>query len=88
MARLRRNVACSALLAHAGLNVLGRRAGSASEERWQPLTVDAILPHPNLLTNRAITMDAPPDVVWCPASRLSPGDGTHCVPARCGAPTR
>jgi hypothetical protein len=59
-----RTVAAAALGAYAALQVLGRRAGSTSAERRTPLPGDALVPHPQLRTDHAITIDASPEAVW------------------------
>jgi hypothetical protein len=48
-----------ALLVH-----LGRTYGSTPEERAMRLPGDDIVPSPVVITNHAITIDAPPEDVW------------------------
>jgi hypothetical protein len=43
---------------------LGRTYGSTREEREMRLLGDDIVPNPIVVTNHAITIDAPPDCVW------------------------
>jgi hypothetical protein len=45
-------------------HVLGRRAGATRAERRQPLPGDQIVAHPQLVTDHAITIGAPPEEVW------------------------
>ena len=44
--------------------VLGRRAGATRAERREPLPGDQIVAHPQLVTDHAITIGAPPEEVW------------------------
>jgi hypothetical protein len=44
--------------------VLGRRAGASRAERHQELPGDQIVAHPQLVTDHAITIEAPPEAVW------------------------
>jgi len=44
--------------------VLGRRAGATRAERREPLPGDQIVAHPQLATDHAITIGAPPEEVW------------------------
>jgi hypothetical protein len=53
-----------ALAAYGTLQVLGRRAGSTRDERRRVLPGDDVVPHPQMITNHSITIDAPPDAVW------------------------
>jgi hypothetical protein len=57
-------VAAAAVGAYVVVHVLGRRAGSTSAERRTPLPGDALVPHPQLRTDHATTVDAPPEAVW------------------------
>ena len=59
-----RVVALGALAAYGGLQVLGRIAGSTAAERNVSLPGDELVQRPQLLTNHAVTIDAPPDEVW------------------------
>jgi hypothetical protein len=65
-----RSVRRAALLAavplggYAIAQVLGRRAGATRAERRQPLPGDQIVAHPQLVTDHAITIGAPPEAVW------------------------
>jgi hypothetical protein len=43
---------------------LGRSYGSTAEERGTPLPGDDIVTDPQVVTDHAITIDAPPDAVW------------------------
>ena len=51
-------------LAEAALIRLGQTYGSVPAERAMPLLGDDIVPHPQVVTNHAIDIDAPPDCVW------------------------
>ena len=44
--------------------VLGRQAGATRAERREPLPGDQIVAHPQLVTDHAITIGAPPEEVW------------------------
>ncbi len=48
----------------AGLVYLGHTYGSTPEERARPLPGDDIVRHPQVVTNHAVTVDAPPGCVW------------------------
>jgi len=52
------------VLAEAVLIRLGQRYGSTREERTMRLPGDHIVPTPQVVTNHAITIDAPQDCVW------------------------
>jgi hypothetical protein len=52
------------LLAEALLIRLGRTYGSTPEERARALPGDEIVPGPEVVTNHAVTIDAPPERVW------------------------
>ena len=43
---------------------LGRAYGSTAEERARPLPGDQIVTNPHVVTDHAVTIDAPPDCVW------------------------
>jgi hypothetical protein len=49
---------------YAGLQLLGRRAGSTAAERRRTLPGDALVADPLLRTNHAHTVAAPPAAVW------------------------
>ena len=49
---------------YAALQVLGRRAGSTAAERRRALPGDGAVRHPQMVTDHAITIDAPPEAVW------------------------
>jgi hypothetical protein len=63
-----RHVGTTAVLAGVGAYVavqaLGRRAGSTRAERRTSMAGDALVPYPQLRTDHAITIDAPPEAVW------------------------
>ena len=50
--------------AYAAAQVLGHVWGSTSVERRMPLPGDELVARPQLMTNHAITIDAPPQAVW------------------------
>ena len=52
------------VLVEAVLIRLGQRYGSTREERTMRLPGDQIVPTPQVVTNHAITIDAPQDCVW------------------------
>lgn len=57
--------AAGAVLAgYAGLQVLGRTAGTTARERRAPMPGDEVVARPDLVTHHAITIDAPPEAVW------------------------
>jgi hypothetical protein len=49
---------------YAALHCLGRRAGSTRAERRQALPGDGAVRHPQMVTDHAITISAPPEAVW------------------------
>ena len=62
-----RSLRCAAGLAVAGcaaLQILGRTAGSKPEERRRELPGDEVVPHPDAVTNHAVTIAAPPEAIW------------------------
>ena len=52
------------VVAAAALQVLGRVAGSSRAERRATLPGDELVPDPQLVTDHALTINAPPAVVW------------------------
>ena len=56
--------AVAAVTAEAGLIHLGRTYGSTEEERKKRLPGDDIIADPEVQTDHAITIDAPPSAVW------------------------
>jgi hypothetical protein len=54
----------AAAVAELGLIYLGQTYGSTAEERRRPLPGDDIVPNPDVVTNHATTIDAPPEAVW------------------------
>jgi hypothetical protein len=53
----------AAVVAEAVLIRLGQTYGSTPDERAMRLIGDEIVPNPQVVTNHAITIDAPPDPV-------------------------
>ena len=51
-------------IAYAVLQVLGRTSGSTRAERQQVLPGDDLVRRPTVVTNHAITIEAPPELVW------------------------
>src|SRR5215217_3669737 len=49
---------------YVALQLLGRRAGSTAKERATVLPGDELVPRPQLLTDHAATIGAPPTAVW------------------------
>ncbi|MGZ5398389.1 MAG: SRPBCC family protein [Nocardioides sp.] len=54
----------SILTTWGALQVLGRRAGSTAAERSVTMPGDALVPRPHLVTDHAITIGAPAELVW------------------------
>jgi len=54
----------AAVAGEAVLYGLGRTYGSTCAERSAPLPGDDIVPEPSVVTDHAITIDTPPEVVW------------------------
>ena len=52
------------VLAEASLVRLGRTYGSTADERAMPLPGDEIVADPGVVTDHAITIDVPPELVW------------------------
>jgi hypothetical protein len=59
-----RYVVGAGLVGYAGMQVLGRRAGSTGWERRTALPGDRLVARPNLVTDHAITIEAAPEAVW------------------------
>ncbi len=53
-----------AALAEVVLVRLGRTYGSTAAERAATLAGDTVVTNPNVVTDHAVTIDAPPDAVW------------------------
>jgi hypothetical protein len=64
MGRIGRYVLGSVLVGYGTLQILGRRAGSAAEERRSRMPGDELVARPQILTNHAITIEARPADVW------------------------
>lgn len=75
----RRKITLGTLLgvaaAEATLIRLGRTFGSTPEERSTPLPGDDIVPRPDVVTNHATTIDAPPEAVWPWLAQMGWGRG-------------
>ena len=54
----------AATVAELGLIRLGQTYGSTPEERRMSIPGDDIVPDPQVVTNHAITINAPPEAVW------------------------
>ena len=54
----------AATVAELGLIYLGQTYGSTPEERRMSIPGDEIVPDPEVVTNHAITINAPPEAVW------------------------
>ena len=59
-----RGVACVALAGYARLQWLGRTSGSTRAERAERRPGDDVVVRPHLVTDHAITIDAPPAEIW------------------------
>lgn len=57
-------LAGSAVVAYAVLHALGRTAGSTPSERHAQLPGDHLVADPQLVTDHALTVDAPADRIW------------------------
>ncbi len=64
MSHIVRSMGIAAAAGYAGLQLLGRRAGSTADERSAVLPGDDVVPDPQLVTNHAITINAPAKDVW------------------------
>ena len=64
MAHLGRYALALTAAGYATLQFLGRRAGSSGGERRRALPGDGAVRHPQMVTDHAITIGAPPEAVW------------------------
>jgi hypothetical protein len=64
MAHLGRYAVALTMAGYAGLQFLGRRAGSTAGERRRALPGDGVVRRPHAVTDHAITIGAPPEAVW------------------------
>jgi hypothetical protein len=64
MARRWSSVAAAGVLVEAGLIHLGRTYGSTAQERSMALPGDELVADPSVITNHAITVDAPATRIW------------------------
>jgi hypothetical protein len=80
MTRAERAAALAGLIAYAALQTLGRRAGSTREERRAPRPGDELVPRPQLVTDHALTIDAPPEQIWPWLTQLGWHRGGYYTP--------
>jgi hypothetical protein len=59
-----RYLAGATVLGYGAVYALGRTAGSTTRERGSVLPGDDIVARPHIVTNHAVTIDAPADAVW------------------------
>ena len=71
----------AALTGYAALQVLGRRAGSTAAERAAALPGDDLVPNPQMITNHAITIEAPAERIWPWLSQMGWHLGGYYTPA-------
>ena len=64
MPHLGRTLLVAVATGYAALQVLGRRAGSTGHERRTALPGDDVVRDPQLVTDHAITVDAPAQQIW------------------------
>lgn len=64
MSHIGRYVLGATALGYGTLQLLGRRAGSTREERRRALSGDSVVSGATMVTNHAITIEAPPEDVW------------------------
>lgn len=64
MSHLPAVLGATALTTYAALQVLGRGAGSTVAERRAPLPGDDVVDEPQMVTDHAITIEAPADRIW------------------------
>jgi hypothetical protein len=64
MRRLGWSLGLGAVAAYGALQVLGRRAGSTTEERRAGLPGDELVPAPQLVTDHAVSIAATPVAIW------------------------
>jgi hypothetical protein len=62
--RINRVAAAFAVVGFVVVQVLGRRAGTTAAERLARLPGDPVVPDPQIVTDHAVTIDAPPEAVW------------------------
>lgn len=71
----------SALTGYAVLQALGRRAGSTAAERAAALPGDDLVPDPQVITNHAITIEAPAERIWPWLNQMGWHLGGYYTPA-------
>jgi hypothetical protein len=52
------------MAAYALSQPLGRQGGSTAQERGRAMPGDSLVSRPTMLTNHAVTINAPSDLVW------------------------
>lgn len=62
--RTRTGIALGAIAGYTALQLLGRRSGSTSKERAAAMTGDDLVCRPQMRTDHAVTINAPPAEVW------------------------
>lgn len=75
-----RLAAAAAVLGYGGLYVAGRRMGSTAGERAGRLPGDDVVARPNVVTDHAVTIGAPPREVWPWLMQLGWRLGGYYVP--------
>ena len=71
----------AALTGYAALVALGRSAGTTCEERRRAMAGDELVARPQLVTDHALDIDAPPDEVWPWLTQLGWHLGGYYTPA-------
>jgi hypothetical protein len=64
MGKVSWSLGLGAVAGYAALQVLGRRAGSTPDERHARRPGDQLVPSPQLVTDHAVTIAAPPAEIW------------------------
>jgi len=76
-----RGAAVCALVGYGAVQVLGRRAGSTAGERRMRLPGDDLVVRPQLRTDHAVTIDAPPEQIWPWLTQMGWHLGGYYTPA-------
>ena len=74
--------ATAVVAGYAVLHHLGRTSGSTDAERHARLPGDALVSDPGVVTDHAVTIDAPPEAVWPWLAQMGWGRGGWYT-ARC-----